>query len=277
MAYRTVGVDGEVTSWGSANFYSTMLARLTPVAIDWDENNDPIEVAALGTDYDTNIPSVRSWRATLRARAFATPRIGNVGTVTFSAGGYALHVRRWSLTIEAQVHDITELASSPASGPTWRDFRPDRSRISGTISCHADSGTVPVNTHAIGASAPTLTLVYGDSATDEQLSGAAILSQLSGSVSRGSQNTLDYSFVQAGQWTPAGTNSFLGSTALGIPIWSEGGSAVGAIVWATKSTSTAKTATGTDSFWTSINITCEVDQPVEVSIAIQGVGALTYA
>lgn len=276
MGYRTVGTEGTVTSWGSANFYSTMLARLTPVSIDWDESNDPIEVAALGTDYDVSIPSVRSWRARLRARAFATPRIGNVGTVTFSAGGYALHVNRWTWTIESTaVHDITAFAGTPSSGPTWRDFRPDKTRVYGTISAHADSGTAAVNTAAIAASSATLTLLYGDSATDEQVSGLAYLSALAGAVRRGEPNTLDYSFVGAGQWTPAGTGSFLGSTALDVPLWSQGGSAAGALVWATLAGS--RTVSGTDSFWTRITITCGVDQPVEVDIDVQGVGALTYA
>jgi hypothetical protein len=69
--------------------------------------------------------------------------------------------------------------------------------VSGTISAHADSDTAPVNTLAVAGSAATLTLVYGDSSTDEQVSGSAFLSQLSGGVARGNRNTLEYSFVRA--------------------------------------------------------------------------------
>jgi hypothetical protein len=48
-------------------------------------------------------------------------------------------------------------------------------------------------------------------------------------------------------------------------------------VWATKAAATARTVTGADSFYTRITINCALDQPVEVDIDIQGVGALTYA
>jgi len=275
MAYRTIGTNGSVTSWGSANFYSTMLARLASVSIDWDVDNGPVDVGALGTTYAASIPSLRSWRARLSAFAkLPTPVMGNLGRVVFSAGGYALHVVGWTWTIETtQVHDITNQSFS--SPPTWRDHAPDMTRVYGTINAHADSDTAATNIAAIGDSSATLTLTYGDESTDDTLSGAAYLSALSGQVRRGGQNTLDYSFVSAGQWTPAGTSSPLGSSALGIPLWSQGGSAAGAIAWATLTGS--RTVTGADSFWTRISINCRVDQPTTVDVDIQGVGALTYA
>lgn len=276
MGYATTGAEGSVVSWGSANFYSALLAAIKPVGARITVTNRDNDITGLGVEQAVMLPGLSEWTASLSAFAFATPRLGNVGTVTFSAGGYAVHVQSWEVTFTALEHDVTEFASTPASGPTWMAFRPDGPvTVSGKLTCRADSATALVLPHQVGASLPTLTLVYGDEAVDDQIAGTALLKQLGASVQKGQLNMAEYSFDGSGSWTPAGTSSPLGSSAIGIPLWSQGGAAVGALVVATKTGS--KTLSGADSFWKSITIRCAVGAPVELNVEVRGTSTLTMA
>lgn len=283
MGYQTTGAEGTVVSLGSSNFYSTLLSRITPANATVKVTNDDIDITGLDVEQAVYIPGLSSWTADISGRAFATPRLGNVGTVVFSggtptgSGAGVLHVQGYELNIETEnVHDITELAALPANGPLWRNFRPDAIRVSGRITAFADSATALSIPHTTAQSVfPTLTLLYGDSATDETIAGQAKLNSLSAAVRRGSLNTAEYSFMGSGAWTPAGTNSPLGSSALAIPLWSQGGSVVGPLVVATLTGS--RTLTGQDSFWRRLTIRCQVGSPVEFDISLQGVGTLTAA
>lgn len=276
MGYPNTGSEGTVVSWGSANYYSNLLAAVSGFAINLNVNGDDIDITEYNTYQYSCLSGLSQWSATLEAYGFATPRLGNVGTLTWSAGGYALHVYEWEWTIETEnVHDITELASSPASGPVWRSWRPDSTKVSGRFRARADSATALVVPHQPGTALPTLTLVYGDSATDEQISGAARIQQVSPSIRRGSLTEVEFAFTGSGAWTPAGTGSIFGSTAFTQPLWSEGGSAAGAIVIDTKSSATRKTLTGADSFWTRQTLRCAVGEAVSLTVDIQGSGALT--
>lgn len=276
MGYPNTGSEGTVVSWGSANFYSVLLSRVAPFSASFQVNGEDIDITQLNSETFSVLSGLTDWSATLEAFGFATPRLGNVGTVTYSSGGYVLHAYEWEWNIETeQVHDITELATTPPSGPTWRSFRPDSSKVTGTIRCRADSATALAIPHQVGTALPTLTLVYGDSATDEQVSGTARIQQLGVAVRRGSLTEVDYSFTGSGAWTPAGTGSIFGSSAFGVPLWSQGGAAAGALVVDTKSSATRKTITGADSFWRRISLRCAVGEAVSLTVDVQGVGSLT--
>jgi len=276
MGYPNTGSEGAVVSWGSTNFYSTLLAAISPNSAIVSVNGEDIDVTELDDDFYSTINGLSDWSVQLEAFGFATPRLGNVGTVTWPTTGYVLHAYAWEWRIETtQVHDITELASSPASGPVWRSFRPDSTRVSGTVRCRADSATALPVPHQPGVAIPTLTLVYGDDTADQQISGAARIRNITTSIRTQSLTDVDIAFTGTGAWTPAGTSSALGSSAFGIPLWSQGSTAQGAIVIDTKSSATRKTLTGVDSFWRSITIRCAVGEAVSMSIDIQGTGSLT--
>lgn len=275
MGYPNTGSEGNVVSWGSANFYSTLLAAVSGFSASVQVNGEDIDITEYNTYQYSTLSGLSDWSVTLEAYGFATPRLGNVGTVTWSATGYALHVYEWDWTIETeQVHDITEMGSSPTN-TLFRSFRPDSTKWYGTIRARADSATALAVPHQPGTALPTLTLVYGDSATDESLSGTARIQQLSTAVRRGSLTEADFSFTGSGACTPAGTGSLFGSTAFTVPTWNEGGSAAGAIVIDTKATATRKTLTGADSFWRRINLRCAVGEAVSITVDAQGTGALT--
>ncbi len=277
MGYPLTGSEGTVVSWGTGgNYYANLLAAVSGFAFSPRVNGEDIDITEYNTYQYSVLSGLSSWDATLEAYGFATPRLGNVGTLTWSSGGYSAHVYEWEWTIESeQTHDITELANSPSSGPVWRSFRPDSTKVSGRFRARADSATALVVPHQPGTALPTLTLVYGDSATDDSLSGAARIQQVSAAVRRGSLTEVEFSFTGSGAWTPAGTNSIFGSTAFTGPLWSEGGSAVGALVVDTKSSATRKTLTGADSFWTRQTLRCAVGEAVSLTVDIQGSGALT--
>lgn len=276
MGYPNTGSEGTVVSWGSANFYSTLLAAVSGFSVSLRMNGEDIDIKEYNTYVYSTLSGLSEWDATLEAYGFATPRLGNVGTVTWGSGGYVLHAYEWELTIETeQVHDITELGSTPTN-TLWKSWRPDSTKWTGRIRCRADSATALVVPHQPGTALPTLALVYGDDIIDHSLTGAAArISQVGVAVRRGALTEADYSFTGSGALTPAGTSGMFGSTAFGLPLWSEGGSAAGAIVIDTKSSSTRKTLSGADSFWKSMTLRCAVGEAVSLSVDIQGTGALT--
>lgn len=278
MGYTTAASEGQIASWGSANFYSVLLSKIIVDSATLTVTSEDIDVTGLNATQAATLVGLGQWSISIKARAFTTPRLGNVGTVVFSAGAAGvLHVDAWDAMFESSaVHDITELAALPANGPIWRAFRPDYSRVRGSLAGHADSGTALSLPHILTPgqpTLPTLTLLYGDSSTDEQISGLATLRQLGVGMNRGGLNTAAYEFTGSGAWTPAGTNSPLGATALGVPLWSQGGSAAGAIRFDTLAGS--RYLTGADSFWKSLQIRCPVGAPVEVNIEVQGSGVLS--
>lgn len=278
MGYPTTGSEGRVASWGSANFYSVLLSKITPAGFTIDLSKDEHDITGMNVAAAAMLPGLGNWSASISALALATPRLGNVGTVVWSSGGYALHVESWEWTITAgAVHDITEMAAVPASGPVWRAFRPDGPvKVTGRVNCRTDSATALTALALPTDAAATLTLLYADEATDDQVSGSAYLTKLGVNQRKGSLTTAQYSFVGSGAWTPAGTNSPLGSAALGVPLWNQGSGTPGAIVFDTLASST-RTLTGSDSFWKSITIRCAVGAPVELNVEVQGTGSLTPA
>lgn len=275
MGYPTTGLQGTVVSHGSANFYSVLLSRATNASASIRIASDEHDVSGLDVEHMVMLPGLRSWTATIQGKMFATPKMGNVGLVAFSAGGYTSHVLGYSLRIRTlYTHDITRLVG-PSSAPTWRDFRPDGHTWEVDVDCLADSSTSPVLTSLPTDTLPTVTLTYGDESTDDTFAGTAMIAGLDASVSRGEPNTFKYALKGASALTPAGTTSPFGSSAFNTPLWSEGGSAVGQLVVATLTGS--KTFTGADSFWTQLDLQCRVGEPVSYSMTLQGVGAVTLA
>lgn len=287
MGYPPIFAEaGFLSSWGSANFYSVLLSRMAPNAGTIAIRSEPIDITPAGAAQRQFMPSLGTHEFTVESEAFATPRLGNVGLVTFSAGGYTQHIRSYVLTIQAPAEDITEFTSA-SSGEQWRRFRPLESAWTATIEAAADTATALVNPHLIGTggtipSLPTVTFNFGT--TSIQLAGSAFLSQLDVRAGRGQQTLVTYTAQGVGTLssgtalTPSGTGNPFGASAFGIPVWSEDlyltGPYAGGYVFTTYS---GRTITGQDSFWKSITLRVEVGRPVSISVQAQGSGTLTMA
>lgn len=277
---------GFLTSWGSTNFYSTLLSRMNPnsgtIAVAIDEH----DVTPAGKGQRHFLGGLGMHEFTVEAEAFAVPRLGNVGLVQFSSGGYVQHVRSYVLNIQAPAEKITEFTSA-SSGERWHRFRPLECGWTATIECAADSATALVNPDIIGTngqagSYPTVTFNMGT--TSIQLAGSAHLSTLNVRSGRGQQTLVTYTAQGVGDFnsgtalTPSGTGNPFGSTAFGVPVWSETGYAAGPYAGAyVFQTASGRTITGQDSFWKSITLRCEVGLPIAISVQAQGSGTLTMA
>jgi len=271
VAYWTKGDSGSVVSWGSANFYSTLLAGISPARATVFVGADTPDVTAFQAFAATSIPGLKMCRATISAYAGSTPYLGNAGTLAYDMGGYALHVPGWQWTASTPaVHDITEFNPSVV----WRSFMPDIFQAACSFTAGIDSATAVVLPPAPAASLPVLTLTYKTGGT---LASSAIISSLNSTIAVRNKNVAAYNVKMTGTTTAAGgifgTKTF-GSTINTDPLWSAGGAAVGALVIQAYS---GRTYTFADSMWTRIQLTCEVGAPVRVDIDVQGSGALTVA
>jgi hypothetical protein len=97
------------------------------------------------------------------------------------------------------------------------------------------------------------------------------------SLNTGDAQMAEYEFEFNGAVTPAGTGSLFGTTALGPCVWSEGGSAAGAMVISTKETATTKTISLADSFVTRIAMQVRVGEATRVDMTVRASGAVTMA
>lgn len=269
MAYWTRGDSGNVLSWGSG-FYANLLAALTPMRCALFVGSDVIDVTGFQTFAAARTEGLKQWRVNISAYAGTTPYIGNAGTLAYSAGGYALHVPKWTWRAQSAAIPNTEFNPSVE----WRSFMPDIFQADCSFDAGIDSGTALVLPPAPAAALPTLTLTYKAGAT---LAASAIVNSMNASIAVRERNMAGYSVSGTGSWTAAGgifgTRTF-GATINADPYWSAGGAAVGAIVI---QSSTGRTYSGADSFWTGMTINCEVDKAVRVDLTVQGTGALTLA
>jgi len=272
MAYPIIGADGAVTTWGSADFYSVLLSKISPNSATFQVMADPFDVTGIGTAQSANISGLRSTQGTIDARiklGGTYPTIGNSGLVTF-ASGYTTHVRSWDLTLETvAVHDITTFAST---GPVFRTRRPDRVRCYGSYVARVDNSTDIIAPPTANSSGASMTLRYGDEATDDTIAFNALVTQTGTAIVDAQAQDVTCAFTATGAITPAGTNSILGSsaTALEVPLWEyTSGSSVPHTL--TLTAITGKTYT-TDAFWTRIRLQCTVDQVLTVSIDWAGSG-----
>lgn len=272
MAYPVVSIEGAVSTWGASGMYATLVSKLTENSISLAVQAPPEDISSITDDYRKVLPALASWSGQMEAYAFSTPRLGNVGLATFSAGGYVAHAYKWSLTIDTPtVHDITPF------GEAWRKMRPDRIAWRGTLSCRHDNSTMPVlpalaTTTSTAVSLPTLTLKYGLDATANEFSGAASLSQLDVRRGQGGVVEVDYAFEGSSTLSSAGSNPLFATGAIGTFLWDQNGSTTNTLL--TVNALSGKDYTGS-AFLRSLTLTCEVSKPVTVSASIQGTGALT--
>ncbi len=280
MGYPTIGSEGQVTSWGSANINATILAAITSHTAVLTIDGDPQDITGLATSQTSRIPGLKSATVRISAMIGSTPYLGNRGFVTYNTGGYALHVYDWTWTATSQVHDITEFSSS--SSPNWMSFRPDVFYATASYTAGIDSSTALVLPPDPGASLNAITLSSlsnGSGTSTADLSATGVLARLTGNIRKYQKDLATYEINGTGAWTAAGASSIFGSRTFANasnadPLWNAGGSATGALVF--RST-TGRTYTCADSFWRQIRIRAGVAQVSQIDIDIQVSGAVTVA
>jgi len=144
MGYPIAGVEGNLTTWGSTNFYSTILSNCGPMSAALVVIEDEEDVTQLNATTQATLGKLKSWTGTVRAYSAATPINGN-GSLIADANSTLVttHCYDWTITLEtANVFDITAMNVSDTLGtgaPKWKRFRPDYSRWGAEITCGVDS------------------------------------------------------------------------------------------------------------------------------------------
>lgn len=278
------GYSCNLSSWGvSSNQYVTMLSRMNFKSANLVVTGENYNVSAPLATIASHVAGLRSWVVDMEFEAYTAPRIGNAGLVTWSAGGYAKFIEGFVFTLEYPIHDVTSLRETVGGTiPTWRTYMPDLGVWSGSYAAKLSDTTAPIvpsvantGTGQTGAaSPPTITLVYGDSATDESFSGSIITESTAYIIGRGQVAMANIGFRGIGNPTSAGTAPVWPGGSIGLPTWTDGAaSPVGPITLASKNG--ARTFVGEDGFITRFSLACAVGQPVTVSIRYQGCGTLT--
>jgi hypothetical protein len=274
MAYPTIGTTGAVTSWGSANFYSQLLANMKTMNATITDAADALDSTGLGDVAMANRVGLTTIDIALSGFAFATPRVGNTGIVAFNSGGYVLYVNEFDLDLSAPALDYTAFASG--SPPTFRNFRPGLFSWRGSYRGIIDSATAIIPANRIGDTLKTLTFTYGTDSANDTLAGSVVITPMEAAIQAGNLNTVGYSFVGTGALTSNGTNALFGTGSNPtsgysvVPTWSAGGSVAGAMVI---TADTGRTYTITDSFWTSLRLRCQVGGLVSVEATVKGLTA----
>lgn len=275
MSYVPISSEGSVTSFGPNAFNTAFLAACKPSSGTLTVNGETQGVTSLADLITAKIPGLKSVTFSSNAFALAAPVIGNTGSVSFSSGGYALHVYGWNLSIApTSIQDTT--TPDPTSPPVWRTYMPDINMWGGSFTAGIDSTTPIVNPPDAGTAAgslPTITLKVNSSI---QYSGSAIIRQTSPTIQVGNQSMATFSFEGTGTLTPSGSGNPLGTTASALNrfVSSLGGSATGTLVM---SATSSRTFTVADGFLSAVNISCQRGSPVVAGFTIQGSGAVTIA
>jgi len=283
MGYQTVGIEGLVTSWGTAgaDVYQLINAGIAPFKFSIQVSSDVLDVTAFaaGLTSKANRAGLATWSGTITGRyPQATKKLGNSGSVTF-AGGYAQHVRSWELELAADALDITEMSGSAV---TWRAFRPGLIGWSGSYEARVDSATaVNLPTLASGSSGAATFKISEEGTTDNAFAGNIIVPELGVDVEVSALNTARYSFTGDGTLsnTYASTLGLLSASAspytVTTPSWDTNGDGTPDVSLVLQAAS-GRTFTG-PAFWKSLRVSCPVDGLIEVSVGVQGAGALVLA
>lgn len=267
MARYVVDV-GAVTSWaGTANgilIAGGALPAAYTLSIDADEF-DQTGFASGGQSFMSYIKGLNSWTADITMR-LGIPQIGNKGLFDTASATGVLHSRAWTMAIAATSKDVTV---HNGSGVTWREFLPGLLSWGGTVTAHADTA-VGIPTPA-SFSAVVFKLIENTS-NDHTFTGDIILKNANPVVQVGEAATVQYNYRGTSTLTAAG------STGTGVPatIFAAAAIARPAVGSLVLTSAASRTYTG-DAFWTGVNINCAVDQPIEVTVSVQGTGALTAA
>lgn len=283
MGFPIVSAEGSKTAWGNSagDFYQTILDKLNEVSVSGDFEGTDHEIQENPQDFVGILAGMYSGSGTLEGiYRNGAPVLSNVGGLVTLSSLTIPHITGYDLLIESVgVHKIT-----PMTATTGEHFRPDVTRISGTIrTAGIDSATALVPPTAAGTIASgmdTITFRYDDAATDATIAGKCRMKGPKVTKGQTGLQTVEYGFTGAGQFTTAGTNQLFATP------WD---SAIGLVPWSQDNTTTpeanytmvvtmysGKTATF-EAFAKSIRISVNQNEPVRVSVAWQANKSCTIA
>lgn len=284
MSYVLIGSNATVNTWGSANFYSALLALITPASARVSISNNGQDITAIGASAMSEIAGLVSATCTIGGFAgigggAVVPGLGNSCSVSFSGGTvapYAINLQTLDISLRTvAVHDIT--TGSSGSPATFMSFRPDIIQASARFTALVDSST-GLKLPDISSSAALNQAVFTYLPSSTITFAKANVRTLDVQAVRGNKQLVTYGMNSVGSVTSAGgvfgTNTFGDDNV--DPLWSQGGSAVGAMDLYLISGGAKKVAFA-DSFWTGIDIRAAPNSPVGIEIRVQPTGTITLS
>lgn len=209
----------------------------------------------------------------------SAPRIGNSGFVSYSSGGYAEIVTKWSITVDFGEHDITAMTGAAVSAKV---FMPSGIfSWSGSYTAHAVSGNAIVGPSSVNAAIATGTFkITEDGAADPALSGPVVVTGVNQMIRKADLQACEYTFQGAGALTETVGSTLPGlrkttTGTWGTPDWDTDADGV-PDVSVVLTTFTGRTITAA-AFLKSITIECQMGQPVKVSGTCRYSGTVSRA
>lgn len=258
------GTDSGATSQTGLDLYYLLgesTGGIKPYSVSGQITIDEHDVTAFASSLSTMsyVSGISSWTATVQGRyPNSTAATGRCGQVTF-ANGYDDRVNAWTLALAAQAHETTEFASTC---PTWRSFMPGLVSWNGSFA----GGIDDTNALVFGASGSATLRMSDEAGTDNTLAGSIFYTGVGPTINVGQVNQVSQTFRGSGALTTAGDTPLFAAGAIGIPDDTE----------FVISADGSRTYTGRG-FWTGINVSVAIGATIDVSVTIQGNGALTPA
>ena len=208
----------------------------------------------------------------------SAPRIGNSGMVSYSSGGYAEIVTKWSITADFGEHDITAMTGAAVSAKV---FMPSGIfSWSGSYTAHAVSGNAILGPSVANAAIATGYFKITEDSTDPTLNGPIVVTGVNQMIRKADLQACEYTFQGAGA-----LNEIKGSTLPGLrvastadwgtPDWDTDADGV-PDVSVVLTTFTGRTITAA-AFLKSITIECQMGQLVKVSGTCRYSGTVSRA
>lgn len=272
MGYRTMGYEGQITSWLPAAGVNEHIFGT------WCRGNTATLTITPGAQNTTGFGSLITTTATTGMAEWtvsvagiapkATPAIGNAGTVTFS-GGYVAHVKSWAYTITSAEADVTSFADGTGK---YKVYKPGLLTMTGTFTCFVDSATLLKEPTLAGVAAAALVLTSQASNT---VTADAIATAMTVSTPVEGVNEVTYTFqVSDPSIAFAGTTNLVPATsALALPEYDSNSDGT------PDATLTFQQSAGQvwsgPAFWNSLAVNCDAQGLITTTIGIRGAGVLT--
>jgi len=277
MAF-TYGTTGLVTSWGSASFNSLLVGtNAAPASFTFTAVGDSLDTTRFRSSspyaaYKRVTKGLRSISGSFKSYINLTPRVGCTGLITnlinTTSGStvYDAFLNSYNISIKAAMQDTTRFN---ATCPEWREFTAGIVDWSGSASGYLDDATaLPAPAQDNGLDATNLAIFQISSGgTGKQLKGKVLITNVNTDVNPSNIIPVKFDFVGDDNLETVGTAAEL---------WGAGTYTVTTPISETLTlqTDTGGTYAGS-AFWTSIDIKCKVDEPLEITVNWQGTGAWT--
>lgn len=281
------GIQGTITSITGATDLSTILDPTTgaiiPHTITVNERADELDITSQGSTSGEFRNGLITWDAQIVANyPFVQRTIGATGLITLGGTTLAL-VKSYDLTVESGIRDITAQRAT-GSDVDYRVFASSKKVMwGGSAECMVESGTVvrALTASSVAlASYPAIVLKILEEGTDPTLSGTCMLAQRGHSIPIGTSGNqiVNLSFKGTSTLTAVSgstTAAVFPAGAVDQPDWDTTGDGV-PDVQIVVTAATGRTYTGMV-FWRRVNIRCAVDGLIQVTVDLQGTGALARA